>query len=118
MRNKLFVLLLIAIPNIVVADSKTTSKPIDAFELGKYQYCGKDSDCVVAVNGCCDCVNGAEDVAVNKGHYDSFRTRFRCLSMLCPELDNTKCAKGVVSCIEHKCNYLTDLDLEEKRRPN
>ena len=28
--------------------------PLSAFELGRYQYCGEDRDCMFAVHGCCD----------------------------------------------------------------
>ena len=79
---------------------------LDAFELARYQYCGSDRDCVVAINGCCDCANGGVEVAVNNDRLKAFRERFDCLHMTCGMVPpNPPCASGVVSCISHKCKY-------------
>jgi hypothetical protein len=83
--------------------------PLSDFELGRYQYCGKDADCVVSINGCCDCANGGMEVAVNKERLEDFRKRFECLYVECGRKPaNPPCANGVVSCIEHKCKYFDD----------
>ena len=80
--------------------------PLDSFELGKYQYCGSDQDCVPVNNGCCDCANGGEDVAVNKERLEAFRARFDCLHVACTERASIPpCGTGVVSCISHRCHY-------------
>lgn len=80
--------------------------PISDFELGRYQYCGADSDCVVANNGCCDCANGGKDVAVNKERLADFQKRFDCLYAKCGDKRaDPICGSGVVSCIMHKCQY-------------
>jgi hypothetical protein len=80
--------------------------PINDFELGRYQYCGSDSDCIVANNGCCDCANGGKDVAVNKDRLADFRKRFDCLYAKCGDKRRDPiCGSGVVSCIMHKCKY-------------
>lgn len=85
------------------------TKAIDDFELAKYQYCGNDSDCTVAVNGCCDCVNGGIEVAVNKERVEAFHERFDCLHVECTQnVANPPCANGVVSCINHRCQYFDD----------
>lgn len=82
---------------------------ISDFELARYQYCGQDSDCVVSVNGCCDCANGSAEVAVNKNRLGDFRKRFDCLKYSCGDKDaDPRCANGVVSCVSHKCQYLDD----------
>lgn len=91
-----------------------STKPLSAFELGRYQYCGDDRDCMVALNGCCDCANGGEDVAVNKERYEAFRARFQCLYVSCGEKTRaTECATGVVSCLNHKCRYFNE-SLDDK----
>lgn len=88
---------------------KGETKPLSDFELGKYQYCGDDRDCVVAQNGCCDCANGGADVAVNKDRLSAFNTRFDCLYVSCGEEEITPpCGSGVVSCINHKCRYISE----------
>lgn len=80
--------------------------PINDFELGRYQYCGADSDCVVANNGCCDCANGGKDVAVNKERLADFQKRFDCLYAKCGDKRaDPICGSGVVSCVMHKCQY-------------
>ncbi|HQH28156.1 MAG TPA: hypothetical protein PLP17_12220 [Oligoflexia bacterium] len=82
------------------------TKPLDDFELARYQYCGTDKDCVVSINGCCDCANGGIEVAVNKERRDDFRKRFDCLYFECSHKPaNPPCANGVVSCVNHKCRY-------------
>ena len=86
------------------------TQPLSTFELEKYQYCGDDRDCVVAVNGCCDCVNGGVEAAVNKDRLDAFHGRFDCLYVQCSHKPaKPPCANGVVSCIDHKCKYFDDV---------
>jgi len=80
---------------------------LSEYELGKYQYCGKDSDCAIATNGCCDCANGSPDVSVNKERLEDFRSRFSCSNIRCGSKDAyPTCGSGLVSCISHKCEYL------------
>ncbi len=86
---------------------------LDDFEVGKYQYCGTDADCVKANNGCCDCANGGADVAVNKDRYKEFRDRFNCIDIMCTEMAAVPpCGSGVVSCLDHKCHYVSDKSFE------
>lgn len=83
--------------------------PLEEFDLARYQYCGKDSDCVLTVNGCCDCEQGGQQVAVNQQRLEDFRKNFECLYVSCGEgqADN-RCANAVVSCVDHRCkNYLS-----------
>lgn len=85
-------------------------KPLSAFELAKYQYCGDDKDCIIAINGCCDCANGGIEVAVNKDRLEAFRERFECLYEACGNKPaDPPCANGVVSCVNHKCIYTDDV---------
>lgn len=91
------------------------SRPLSEFELGRYQYCGADRDCVAANNGCCDCANGGADVAVNRERLAAFQARFDCLYVSCTEKDTVPpCGSGVISCVNHKCVYFSNNTLEEK----
>lgn len=92
---------------------KVNTGAISDFELARYQYCGQDSDCVVSVNGCCDCANGSAEVAINKSRLKDFRKRFDCLKYSCGDKDpDPRCGNGVVSCISHKCEYYDDVKRE------
>ena len=82
-----------------------TSEPLSDFEVGRYTRCSSDKDCVIAVNGCCDCANGAKDVAVSKERLEAFKARFDCQKVLCENMDNDLCARGVVSCVKQVCKY-------------
>ncbi len=101
-------------PEQVKPKFEGTTKPLSSYELGRYQYCGDDRDCMPAVNGCCDCANGGEDVAVNRERFESFRARFSCLSVGCGEKNGQKCGTGLVSCVNHKCRYFSDRTLDQK----
>lgn len=84
----------------------TNTKPLSDYELVKYQYCGEDKDCVIAINGCCDCANGGVEVAVNKERLEDFKSRFACLHVKCgSNSPEPLCENGVVSCISHRCVY-------------
>lgn len=86
-----------------------TSDKISEIELGRYQYCATDKDCVWVINGCCDCANGGEEIAINKKFEEIFKKRFDCLNVSCTERTPIPpCGSGVVSCINHKCKYFSD----------
>lgn len=96
-----------AIRKTPAASGNTT--PLSDFELARYQYCGKDSDCTIAINGCCDCANGGTEVAVNKERLEVFRKRFDCLYVQCgSEPADPPCESGVVSCLNHRCAYFDE----------
>ncbi len=79
---------------------------LSAKELLKYQYCGKDSDCMAVINGCCQCIQGDPYVAINKDSLEAFKSKFYCEDVLCPKEESTfACEDGVVSCVSHKCKY-------------
>lgn len=81
-------------------------EPLSEFELGRYQYCGADKDCMVVNNGCCDCANGGKDVAINKERLQAFKSRFDCIQVVCTQLAAEQlCGSGLLSCINHKCKY-------------
>lgn len=93
------------------ADAEKTDQPLEDFELGKYQYCGNDRDCIWVINGCCDCANGGKSTAINKIHFTAFNARFNCLNVTCTgNTHNTGCEEGLTSCINHKCRYVEPID--------
>ncbi len=100
----------------VLADSKkkavkSSAQQLSKFDLGKYQYCGEDSDCVAVQNGCCDCANGGSDVAINKIHLEDFKARFHCEDVMCTARAKIPpCGSGVVSCVNHECRYVQESD--------
>jgi hypothetical protein len=82
------------------------SNALSEKELLNYQYCGKDSDCMEVVNGCCQCLQGDKYVSIAKNRFESFHDKFQCTNVLCPkEDDSIKCEEGVVSCVNHRCTY-------------
>lgn len=92
--------------------------PLPEFELGRYQYCGNDKDCVLAQNGCCDCANGGQDIAINKDRAAAFQARFNCLHVNCGDkIGDPVCASGVISCVNHKCKYFSDAKPKPKPTP-
>lgn len=83
--------------------------PLNDFDLARYQYCGKDSDCVATMNSCCDCANGGAEVAVNKDRLADFQKNFDCLHIACTEkAPAVPCLSGVVTCLEHRCKYIAE----------
>lgn len=75
-------------------------------EYRSYQKCGLDTDCVVVQNGCCDCANGGEDIAINKLYLDKFKARFSCEQIMCTMMAAVPpCGSGLVSCVSNSCHY-------------
>jgi len=76
-------------------------------DLLYYQYCGKDSDCMEVINGCCQCLQGDKYVSIAKDMLEAFRAKFQCLNVSCPKEDESiRCDDGVISCVSHRCTYL------------
>ena len=89
----------------IVSDKKNLHALSDQ-KLLEYQYCGKDSDCMEVINGCCQCLQGDEYVAIAKNRYLDFKKNFVCENVSCPKEDTYKnCEEGLVSCINHRCTY-------------
>jgi|GEM_PF-6864716 len=88
---------------------------LDEHELGRFQYCGYDRDCLLANNGCCDCANGGQDVSVSRYSYEKFKERFDCSHVSCGDkYSYPECGSGVVACIRNKCQYISNLEFELK----
>jgi hypothetical protein len=69
----------------------------------EYRACDTDADCVLALNGCCDCANGGHDIAVNRAKLGDFVARFQCASG-CTERGG-KCGDGTIACKNELCTY-------------
>lgn len=83
---------------------------LNAHELNRYQYCGRDADCEIVSNGCCDCYAGTAEVAINKEQIDDFRSRFDCNKVSCANRKPLKsCGTKLISCVNHRC-LLVDSD--------
>ncbi len=106
MKIKLLLSILSILSTFFAFTAYAETNKIKKDDLAQYQSCGQDSDCIIAQNGCCDCANGGEDVAISIRHQENFKKRFNCLDIMCTQLArDPACRTGVVSCIKGKCNY-------------
>lgn len=83
--------------------SEGLTEPMAEQRTRAYRACQIDSDCVLALNGCCDCANGGEDIAVNRDQAAAFAASFAC-SGACNEVGGD-CGHGTVRCTDHVCTY-------------
>lgn len=71
-----------------------------------FRDCASALDCAATLNGCCDCANGGEDIAVNKTRVAEFRKQFDCSRTHCEQSGAmAPCGSGSVSCVEGLCRY-------------
>jgi hypothetical protein len=73
----------------------------------KFRSCAQDADCVYVQNGCCDCVNGGGELAVNRGKVQAFRAEFICTEKTpCSMVDRIPaCGSGAAICSQGLCVY-------------
>ena len=71
-------------------------------KLKEFQHCETSDDCIFVQNGCCDCVNGGEDVAINKTRVTTFMSLRNCDGVACTEMYG-ECGKGKISCENGLC---------------
>ena len=95
-------LLWLAAAMLLVAACKLNG-PMPEPQTRKYRACSTDADCIVAQNGCCDCANGGEDIAIHRDQARAFQARFQC-SGGCTEMAGD-CARGTARCDDHLCTY-------------
>ncbi len=80
-------------------------------ETLKYRTCTTDSDCIYINNGCCDCANGGEDLAINKNQQEEFLNEFDCKGVICTEVYR-ECGTDEIQCINNICEYFL-VDVQE-----
>jgi hypothetical protein len=85
------------------AQTSKFAEPMPTHLTLDYRACTNDADCVLAQNGCCDCANGGEDIAVRRDRAAAFRERFRCEDG-CTEIGGS-CGQGTITCEEQLCVY-------------
>lgn len=79
------------------------AEPMQEHLTLEYRACTNDTDCVLALNGCCDCANGGEDIAVNREQAAAFKARFVC-NHGCTEIGGN-CGQGTIACEAKLCVY-------------
>lgn len=86
--------------------SRRTHEPLPLTRLDEYRRCERDDQCVWVNNGCCDCVNGGEDVAVRADKAAAFRAHFQCDNIPCTTIGAVPgCGRGTVACERGLCVY-------------
>ena len=89
------------------SNSKTKyAKPIPAADLAEYRKCTTDKDCIYVNNGCCDCANGGEEIAINNTKKSDFLNLFDCQKTACTKIARIPaCGTGTVSCESGLCVF-------------
>lgn len=86
--------------------TQTKGAPLPLSELSAYRGCSHDEQCVWVQNGCCDCANGGEDIAVARDKVAAFRARFACAGVGCTEASREPaCGTGTVACDAGQCVF-------------
>ncbi|HOW16168.1 MAG TPA: hypothetical protein PK443_00490 [bacterium] len=94
-----------------VGDFDTTGDPkkLSREQTLSYRYCELDSDCTYANNGCCDCANGGETIAVNIIELTDFTSLFECENVSCTEIaPSIPCDQGTAKCVDGICEFYRD----------
>ena len=80
--------------------------PLPLAELEAYRHCETDAQCTWVNNGCCDCANGGEDVAVATTKKAAFRALFECANAPCTAVSiEPECGTGTVACEGGLCVF-------------
>jgi hypothetical protein len=59
--------------------------PLPMLEVVQYQACDDSSECIRVDNGCCDCANGGQTIAINRKFESEFRAKFDCDRVVCTQ---------------------------------
>ena len=79
---------------------------LSSSETLSYRACEKDDDCVYVNNGCCDCANGGEDLAINKTKLEEFTKLFSCENVACTMIGAVPpCGTGTLKCNAKLCEF-------------
>jgi hypothetical protein len=82
------------------------NEPLPLSELKAYRACQTDEQCVWVQNGCCDCANDGEDIAVARDKQAAFRALFSCKGVGCTEVAREPpCGTGTVACERGLCVF-------------
>jgi hypothetical protein len=81
------------------------AKPMPLPETEPYRQCETVADCVAVTNGCCDCANGGQDIAINRQQVERFRAQFKCSPMCSLAGAIPPCLSGEISCDRQLCTY-------------
>lgn len=81
--------------------------PLPISSLVEYRRCERDEQCTWVNNGCCDCANDGEDIAVAVDKKEAFRARFDCSDTPCTAMDiDPPCGTGKAACEAGLCVFL------------
>jgi hypothetical protein len=67
------------------AGAPPREQPLSGENLKQYQACHHTGDCVRVNNGCCDCANGGDTVAIHRKFEKEFRDLFPCRDVACTQ---------------------------------
>lgn len=82
------------------------TEPLPISSLDEYRRCVRDDQCTWINNGCCDCANGGEDIAVALDKAKAFRARFDCANTPCTAMDiEPPCGTGEATCKAGLCVF-------------
>lgn len=82
------------------------TRPLALSGLDDYRRCERDDQCVWVNNGCCDCANGGEDIAVRVDKKAAFRALFQCDNLPCTAIGSVpQCGTGEVACQSGLCVF-------------
>lgn len=84
---------------------RRTEQPLSRADTLRYRECSQDSECVYVTNGCCDCANGGEDMAINASLVSEFRDNFSCSFSCTLRGAIPPCGSGTVACKAGFCEY-------------
>ena len=88
------------------ADGPSGKVPRPLSSLESYRHCERDDQCVWVNNGCCDCANGGEDIAVAIEKKAAFRSQFQCDNTPCTMMSvEPPCGTGKVACEAGLCVF-------------
>jgi hypothetical protein len=80
--------------------------PLPLASLAEYRRCERDDQCTWVTNGCCDCANGGDDIAVAADKKAAFRALFSCNDTPCTDVAVTPaCGTGTAACEAGLCVF-------------